>query len=435
VCRGAWGVGCPWPPPASLARLAGLAASFSSALIRSSTPDNRINFSAMLHKAALIAGLCVLRGSSAPSDPSEVAARAISSFLNFSSYSRMLEVTNYGPAIGLAAAYDSASLFSLPAIATSLETLLSNFASNATSTAFAVLHNISVPFGYSIGDTIGLMPLPYVAKAQYENIAYTPSDENWYIAETAADQYVIAWPLLLPDGTISRETGWETGRGASFLWCDDQFMGSALISALVRTPGFPSAKAYSYASFLGKNHLQFAQHMQRATGLYPHGYNDLNKDESCCVWGRANGWIMMAHFEVSAALRLVGHPLLPQVNSVWVKHAQALAALQDTKDGRWHQVLDDPTTFLETSVTAMTLFSLVEGVFAGVLDRATFTPIIHNAWKGIVAQVAANGTVFNICSGTGIGLVTRPEFAALILLSPLFHSRAAITQNFTRTAP
>ena len=54
----------------------------------------------------------------------------------------------------------------------------------------------------------------------------------------------------------------------------------------------------------------------------------------------------------------------------------SLTPLTQAPDGRWHQVLDVESTFLETSVTAMTIYSLVEGVLNGWLDDATFRPVI-----------------------------------------------------------
>ena len=37
-------------------------------------------------------------------------------------------------------------------------------------------------------------------------------------------------------------------------------------------------------------------------GLYYHGYNDQDREESCCKWGRANGWGLFSHVEVMASV-------------------------------------------------------------------------------------------------------------------------------------
>jgi rhamnogalacturonyl hydrolase YesR len=64
---------------------------------------------------------------------------------------------------------------------------------------------------------------------------------------------------------------------------------------------------------------------------------------SCCKWGRANGWTMMAKAEVLSALP-PAHSGHGAVLADFVAHARALAKVQDAADGRWHQILNDPTT-------------------------------------------------------------------------------------------
>jgi unsaturated rhamnogalacturonyl hydrolase len=75
------------------------------------------------------------------------------------------------------------------------------------------------------------------------------------------------------------------------------------------------------------------------------------------------------------------------------------------------QVVDDPTTFLETSVTAMTIYALCTSVSQGWLDRATYDAPIQAAWAGLTSQVAADGTVDGICEGTGACSVEQNQAA------------------------
>lgn len=98
------------------------------------------------------------------------------------------------------------------------------------------------------------------------------------------------------------------------------------------------------------------------------------------------------------------HPALPAIIALWQQHAAGMAAMQDAGDGRWHQILNDTSTFLETSATAMMLYSLIEGVRRGHLDGPTFAPVITRAWAGLSSTVTADGTVLGICSGTPVGM-------------------------------
>lgn len=108
------------------------------------------------------------------------------------------------------------------------------------------------------------------------------------------------------------------------------------------------------------------------------------------------------------------HPRYADVLAAFRRHAAAFVAVQDAADGRWHQVLDAPTTFLETSVTAMALYGLARGALGGWLPAGAGSALdaaVRKAWPPLAAQVAADGTVALICTGTGV-LTSVAEYEA-----------------------
>ncbi len=342
--------------------------------------------------------------------PLDVLSRAIPYFLSQKKYSALLKVNEYGPAIALAATFDASVLFNKSDWAVTASGLIDAYAADTSSLAYAVLHNISADPGYSVGDALGLMPLSYVARAMAEGVAYNASTPDWMLAVRVVNEYVLPWKRTLPDGTISRDVGsWnpnEPDVNASFLWSDDQFMGTALLCRLAGVQGFPQATAAQLAEWALAQQLGFASRQQRPSGLFSHGYNAATGDNSCCAWGRANGWVMMAHAAVVtlAAKVAPNSARLPLVISVWQRHTQALLALQDTAaSGLWHQVLDDPTTFLETSASAMFIQSMADGARGGWLNRSAVVDTVAAGWAGVAATVAPSGSVAGICEGTGIG--------------------------------
>jgi len=96
------------------------------------------------------------------------------------------------------------------------------------------------------------------------------------------------------------------------------------------------------------------------------------------------------------------HPNFQAVLTLFKNHMQGVANYQDN-DGRWHQVLDQPTTFLETSASSMYLWAMIKGVEQGWLSKDTYDPFITKAWSGISSTIASDGVVSGICEGTGIG--------------------------------
>ena len=71
-------------------------------------------------------------------------------------------------------------------------------------------------------------------------------------------------------------------------------------------------------------------------------------------------------------------------------------------DGRWHQVLTNSSTYLESSGTAMYIVSMAQGVERGWLDESKFSAVIAKAWAGLATQIHDDGIVEGICDGFGI---------------------------------
>ena len=125
-----------------------------------------------------------------------------------------------------------------------------------------------MPFGYSIGDLCGLMPIAYLAHADYHQLPPSPPGRDWTLVTRVLERYILGWPNRLPDAarTISRNAsagtwGNETAVGASILWSDDQFMGIALASRVLRHTGTPRARALALADFVSTQQLSFASYM------------------------------------------------------------------------------------------------------------------------------------------------------------------------------
>jgi rhamnogalacturonyl hydrolase YesR len=65
-------------------------------------------------------------------------------------------------------------------------------------------------------------------------------------------------------------------------------------------------------------------------------------------------------------------------------------------------VVDEPDSYRELTVTAMTVAGMARGVRLGWLKR-DFMPAIDRGWKAVLARVNADGTLRDVCAGTGAG--------------------------------
>ena len=89
----------------------------------------------------------------------------------------------------------------------------------------------------------------------------------------------------------------------------------------------------------------------------------------------------------------------------------ALLATQDP-DGTWHQLIDKPDFWPETSGTGMFAFAMVTGVKNGWLDAKTYAPAARKAWLGLVKYLDKDANVREVCVGTNKGAqVVGPDLA------------------------
>ena len=68
----------------------------------------------------------------------------------------------------------------------------------------------------------------------------------------------------------------------------------------------------------------------------------------------------------------------------------------------WHQVLDHPESYEESSCTAMFVLGMARGVQNGWLAD-DFRTMAIRGWQALEKKIDEDGTVHGICRGTGIG--------------------------------
>ncbi|NOZ54946.1 MAG: hypothetical protein GXP08_17720 [Gammaproteobacteria bacterium] len=118
-------------------------------------------------------------------------------------------------------------------------------------------------------------------------------------------------------------------------------------------------------------------------------------------WSRGNGWVIAAMVKVLKEL--------PISDSHYEEYKQMLismaGSLKDRQrpDGFWNVNLDDPNDFggKETSGTAFFTYALAYGVNAGILDAATYEPVINKAWGGMVNDAVQASGFLGYVQGPG----------------------------------
>ena len=196
----------------------------------------------------------------------------------------------------------------------------------------------------------------------------------------------------LSDGTLGRNRPQP-----NTLWLDDMFMSVPAIAQMGKLTG--DVKYYDEAS---KQVLSFADKMfNKEKGVFMHGWVESMPTHPEFRWARANGWAFMALAELLEVLP-ENHPSRAKVLHLYREHARGLASYQ-SGSGFWHQLLDRPDSYLETSATAIYTYAYARGINRGWIDGKTFGPMTLLAWNAVTTKVNAKGQVEGTCVGTGMG--------------------------------
>jgi unsaturated rhamnogalacturonyl hydrolase len=172
-------------------------------------------------------------------------------------------------------------------------------------------------------------------------------------------------------------------------WTDDMFMATSILARAAEQTG-----EARYADAAARLLTTYAQRLQREDRLFIHAVSGPH------AWGRGNGFAAFGLMEALTHLP-ESWPARPQVLEIFRRQMSGLRRHQ-APDGAWHQVVDEPGTYREFTVTAMTVAAMARGVRLGWLDRS-YRDVIDRGWRAVQARVSETGELLDVCTGTGAG--------------------------------
>ncbi len=166
-------------------------------------------------------------------------------------------------------------------------------------------------------------------------------------------------------------------------------------------PGWLSlAEAAGDERFRDEAVLQLEAHLDKLrddSGLFFHAWDEAAGRRSPCLWARGNAWMAMTLATICET-RPKSDPLWTRAVSLLRGQAAALVPLQDG-GGLWHTVLDDPSTYLESSAAAAFALAIAKGVRCGVLSPE-LRPVVDRAWEAAQSYVSQAGDFTGVSGGT-----------------------------------
>ncbi len=222
--------------------------------------------------------------------------------------------------------------------------------------------------------------------------AYQRTGENkyLYIIKTLQNRIKNCVPRF-SDGTFCR-----TSSGT--MWADDFYMSGPFLTGLYKKMGDNDSLCDIIKQIKGFRERLFMEDEK----IYSHIFFLDNGVKNCVPWGRGNGWIALSMSEMLLQIPKDA-PEFEIVRKAFSEFCEGIAACQD-ETGLYHQVLNRPQSYLETSCTAMFTLAMYRGVHNGWIDKK----YLENADKGLDAIlkycVDKDGVVYGVCMGSSCSM-------------------------------
>lgn len=183
----------------------------------------------------------------------------------------------------------------------------------------------------------------------------------------------------------------------SELWDDTLFMVALFLASYGQSSGRRELVDEAERQFLVHTHFL----ADRSSGLWFHGWTFEGRHNfASALWARGNAWITTGVLDLFELAEL-SPSVKAFLQDVLTDQAEALLAHQQPT-GMWNTLLNEPTSYLETSATAGFAYGLLKGARIGLGDDRWRAAGLR-ALAAVESQIDADGVVGNVSYGTRMG--------------------------------
>lgn len=181
------------------------------------------------------------------------------------------------------------------------------------------------------------------------------------------------------------------------LWDDTLFMTVLFLANMGRIEGRPEYVREAEHQFL----LHGKYLADKETGLWYHGWTFRgNHNFAGAFWGRGNCWVTIAIPELFQMAE-VEPPVREQLIALLRSQVDGLVRYQ-SESGMWHTLIDDPTSYVESSATCGFGYGILKAVHTGLIDQK-YAETAYRALKPILENIGDDGVVRQVSYGTPMG--------------------------------
>lgn len=234
----------------------------------------------------------------------------------------------------------------------------------------------------------------------------TKNADDQACGQTYIDLYLIdKQPERIKDIKASIDLVIKSGQVNDWTWIDAIQMGMPVFAKLGKLYNDTTYYNYMYKMYLHSKSTEGGGLYNAKDGLWWRDkdfvppYKEPNGED--CYWARGNGWVVAALVRV---LEIIPENEAHRNEYLKTYHEmiKALVPIQRS-DGFWNVSLHDATHFggKESSGTALFVYGMAWGVNQGILDKATYLPIITKAWNAMTKDAVQKNGFIGFMQGTG----------------------------------
>lgn len=236
---------------------------------------------------------------------------------------------------------------------------------------------------------------------------YTRHADNQNCGMTYIDLYRIdPQPIRIEAIKMNIDSVINSGRYNDWTWIDAIQMAMPIFVKLGVTLNDTKYFDYMYKMY---HHIKY---VEGGNGLYNSEdklwwrdkdfippYTEPNGED--CYWSRGNGWVLAALALVLQELP-TSDPHYAEYLQDFKNLAEGVAPLQRA-DGFWNVSLHDPNHYggKETTGTALFVYGMAWGLNNGILDKATYLPVIEKGWTAISSEAIQPNGFLGYVQSTG----------------------------------
>lgn len=199
-------------------------------------------------------------------------------------------------------------------------------------------------------------------------------------------------PELPEDHPDFRRAGQEAihPSGGPCVFVDSVHFDGPFFARLYRVTGEDRFRRLALENILPQIELLFDPRER----LFHHFWIERRACRNGVLWGRGNGWGLLG---LTSTLRCLppDDPDAGRLVEVLRSLSARIADLQDATGG-WHTVLNDPDSYVETSIAAFVVDGFSVAIGKGWLDAPTFAPVVHAAVRFLLSHLTADGVLAGV---------------------------------------